>query len=171
MGPVTLDGLAGIFNLFWRRKQGSLLLLEGETTQELTQATARGRAWGAHTPRACGHAVPTAAAATLGMPRAFPLAQAPGGCQGCGCWGKRHGQLLGSEEGLAARGECEGCAWKGLPGLGCSTSTRGSCCPTGPWCFPRQLRLRGAQPLCRLCAAASLSAHSPKTYTGSWRQC
>lgn len=124
----------------------------GEPTQELTQA--RERAWGAHTPRACRHAMPTAAAVTLGMPCASPLGQAPGGCQGCGCWGKRHGQLLGSEEGLAARGECKGCAWKGLPGLGCSTSTHGSCCPAGPWSFPRQLR--GSASVQALCCCLSV---------------
>lgn len=36
----------------------------------------------------------------------FPLSTGSWRLPGLWCWGKNHGQLLGSEEGLAARGEC-----------------------------------------------------------------
>lgn len=118
------------------KRQGDLLLLE------------EGIHTGAHTSYCWGegtgertHLEPTdppgASAATAAFDTlcSFSFAKVPGGCQGCGCWGKHRGQLLGPQEGLVgeahsvspgkagtgARGERKGRAWKGLLGLRRST--------------------------------------------------
>lgn len=163
MGPVTLGRLAGIFNLFWRKTQGDLLLLEQGTPHRRSHKLLLRRGLGgAHTPQVRRPAVRLDSCRRRWHTAQFLFCKGSwrlgAGCQGCGCWGKRHGQLLGSEERLAREarrvpGGSEGRPLAGnakdVPGRGSRgwSVARARVAPAARWgpclpCrFPRQLQL------------------------------
>lgn len=195
MGPVTLGGLAGIFNLFWRKRQGDLLLLElGTPHRSSHKLPPGGRTWGsAHPPKPADPLCASAATVAFGMPQGFSFAKAPGGLVGSAravaAGGSVVGNFLAPRRGWRGRhavsslgkgGARAGRSWgmrrtclEGAPGLGCSMSTRGTCCPMGP-CpprrFPRQLQLlQGEASTAGTLCSASPSVRSPKIHALSQR--
>lgn len=160
------------------KKQGDLLPLEPGTPRASSHKLLLGRGHGgAHPPPS-----PRARRAPRQLPlplahRAVSLLQRlleawqrlPGECRGnClaprGGWQGRHAVPPRGERGLAARGECEGRAWKGVPARGRWVSTRGTHCPVGPLPTPAAAALPGLSLRCGrapLCLPVRLSTLPP----------